>query len=157
MNKVCAVVAIDENNGIGYKNGLPWRNRSEMKLFRKITKNSVVIMGRRTWDSLPKKPLKNRINVVITSHYVNEGITTYDNLKAAVRHARGTMLPVYIIGGQSIYEQAFRFNLVDEIRISRIHSVHKCDTYFSIPRNFTLDTSQTVQHDSFTHSVWIRD
>ena len=60
------ILAMDSQNGIGKNNGLPWRIREDLRLFSQITRNNVVIMGRNTWDSLPKKPLPFRINVVIS-------------------------------------------------------------------------------------------
>ena len=61
------ITAIDQNNGIGKNNSIPWNLPKDLKHFKDITENSFVIMGRNTWNSLPKKPLPNRINIIISS------------------------------------------------------------------------------------------
>lgn len=61
------IVAADINNGIGKNGKLPWNIPDDLRIFRTITTNSTVIMGRKTWESLPVKPLKNRHNIVISN------------------------------------------------------------------------------------------
>jgi len=62
------IVACDPNGGIGYKNKLPWTKiQGDLPRFKQLTQNKIVVMGRNTWDSLPKKPLPNRINYILTS------------------------------------------------------------------------------------------
>ena len=68
---ISAIVAIDENYGIGYNNELLCSIKEDLERFKKLTTNNVVVMGRKTWDSLPKKPLPNRTNVVVTNNVKN--------------------------------------------------------------------------------------
>ena len=63
---IAAIVAVDNNWGIGYNGELLERIPEDMKYFKELTQNKPIIMGRKTWDSLPKKPLPNRINIIIT-------------------------------------------------------------------------------------------
>ena len=64
------ILATDKNGGIGYKNRLPWPSlKKDMEKFKSLTSNNICIMGSNTWNSLPKKPLPNRINVVLSSHH----------------------------------------------------------------------------------------
>ena len=64
---IACIVAVDENFGIGSNNELLAHIPEDLKMFKSITENSTVIMGRKTYDSLPKKPLPNRINIIITT------------------------------------------------------------------------------------------
>lgn len=70
-NSYDVIMSVDENNGIGYDNSIPWRFPSDMARFREKTKNKIIIMGRKTWDSLPIKPLPNRFNIVISSNWLD--------------------------------------------------------------------------------------
>ena len=60
------IVCFDSNYGIGKNNTIPWKLSSDLKRFKELTLNNIVIMGKNTWTSLPKKPLQNRINIVIS-------------------------------------------------------------------------------------------
>ena len=64
---ISAIVAVDNNWGIGYNGNLLEHIPADLKDFKQLTTGQVVIMGRKTWDSLPKKPLPNRLNIIITS------------------------------------------------------------------------------------------
>src|SRR5215510_14980500 len=66
MSEIVLVLAIADNGVIGKDGGIPWRIPDDMKRFKAITLGHTVVMGRKTWDSLPKKPLPGRINVVVT-------------------------------------------------------------------------------------------
>lgn len=111
---ISAIVCVDKNWGIGYNGDLLVHIPEDMKFFKKKTINNVVIMGRKTYDSLPIKPLPNRINIVVTSKI--DGMTnidedgtifvTIDFIKAFL----GTLsayspLDYYIIGGGQIYNE----------------------------------------------------
>ena len=84
MNLIVALCK--NNNGIGFENKIPWYLKEELNYFKKITtswKTNVVIMGRNTWESLPKKPLLNRVNIVITSQKLTENVNTFTSLSKA--------------------------------------------------------------------------
>mgnify|MGYP005812312907 CR=1 FL=1 len=86
---ISLVVAIADNGVIGRDNGLPWRLSGDMAWFKRITTGKPVIMGRKTWDSLPRKPLPNRPNIVVTrdAGFRAEGAEVAASLDAAL--ARG--------------------------------------------------------------------
>jgi len=92
MKSISIIVAIDQNYGIGKKGTIPWHSQDDMKQFQTLTTGNTVIMGRKTWDSLPisKRPLLNRRNVVITSGTETEtGIGAnmiYTNIEDAIEH-----------------------------------------------------------------------
>lgn len=127
------IVAHDENNVIGFKNTIPWKNSEDMAMFKALTTNNTVVMGRKTWDSLPKKPLSNRVNIVIsTQNFDNQpGVTFCKTLSQAIKHP-SIVGDVYIIGGASIYEFALSIDIVDEIIASLISGTHEGDTFFPI-------------------------
>jgi thymidylate synthase len=144
------IVATDENNGIGKNGSIPWRNKEDMDHFRKITigneGTNVVIMGRITYESLPKnvRPLPKRKNIVITTQFI-EGVTTCSSLFDALSLCNETYKNVYIIGGQRLYEEAItRYGyLCDRILISNIPGTYDCDVFF--PRELLIcNNSETI-------------
>lgn len=129
---VSIILACTMNGGIGFKGTLPWNNiKEDINLFKNITINNTIVMGRKTWESIPNKPLKNRKNIVISSkkipysdvetmHSIEETIQKYPNA-------------IYI-GGATIYNYLIKNNLVKEAHISFIHSkkIYTCDTFIDI-------------------------
>ena len=122
-----------DSRGIGYKNGLPWKfNKEDMNSFKQITtttkdptKINCVIMGRKTWDSLPIKPLPNRLNLIISSTINNtifSGLqdrshNVYRSLDRALTICRNNpnIESVFVIGGQQLYEEAIKSVFLDKI------------------------------------------
>lgn len=128
---ISAIVAVDNNWGIGYNGDLLETIPEDMKYFKELTTNNVVIMGRKTWDSLPKKPLPNRTNIVITSQKKgDENGAKFMTLEDAMRYAivnRPT--DVFIIGGGEIYKKLLP--ICNRVYITKILKNHKdIDTYF---------------------------
>lgn len=128
---ISAIVAVDNNWGIGYNGDLLEKIPEDMKYFKELTTNNVVVMGRKTWDSLPKKPLPNRTNIVITNQKKgNEDGAKFMTLEDAMRYAivnRPT--DVFIIGGGQIYEKLLP--ICNRIYVTEILKDHKdVDTYF---------------------------
>lgn len=126
------IVAHDENNVIGYKNGIPWYVKDDLRLFKKLTINNTVIMGRKTWDSLPIKPLKDRVNIVLSSKdhtSIDNNVIYCKTLTEALKHKK-VVNDIYIIGGASIYEFALAAGVVDEVIVSLIPGKHDGDTFF---------------------------
>ena len=105
------IVAMTEDRVIGHDNTIPWHIPSDMNRFRKITMGHPVIMGRKNWESIPKKfrPLKNRSNIVLTrqKNYRAEGALIAHSIQEAyllARNAPGAD-EIFIIGGEDIYQQ----------------------------------------------------
>jgi len=129
------IVAVDQNFAIGYKNELLFKLKKDMKHFRETTLNSFCLMGKNTFKSLPS-PLKNRRNVVLTRD-INYKIKHPDviiehDLKHVLHLYKESGLQdkeLFIIGGQSIYEQSLPY--VDNIYLTFIgEKAEKKDTYF---------------------------
>lgn len=139
---IIAVVAHDKNGLIGKENSVPWHLPEDLKLFKKITTGHVVIMGRKTWESIPDKfrPLPDRINIVLTSNprrivtWHSEGPHFKRNWDSAINfinsYHRG--LKVFVIGGASVYDYAINqaYPRVDRILLSLIDGEYEGDTYF---------------------------
>ena len=107
--KINMIFARSANGVIGKNNTIPWHLSEDLAHFKKLTLGSPVIMGRKTWDSLPPKfrPLPGRTNIVVTrqSDWQPEGANTADSLQAALAQCHAAS-DVWIIGGAQIYAQA---------------------------------------------------
>jgi dihydrofolate reductase/thymidylate synthase len=122
------VVCVCRNNGIGFNNEIPWKTMKEdMKLFRELTLGNVVVMGRKTKESLPNGHLPDRENVVI-SHDPSDGESWE---QAVYKIAKtGKSRRVFVIGGESIYKYALENLNVRKVHLSRIDQDFTCDTFF---------------------------
>lgn len=126
--EITIIVAYSDNRVIGNKNTIPWKISSDLKLFKEYTKNNIVIMGRKTWDSLPKKPLPNRENIVITrSNIMDNGVLIARSLSEAISLCSSSK-KIFVIGGSSIYEQFLP--IASRILATEIHSSLKGDSFF---------------------------
>lgn len=128
---IAAIVAVDKNFGIGYQGQLLEHIPEDIKFFKNKTSYSIVIMGRKTYDSLPKKPLPNRLNIVISNKYSGcaEGtiFMTYEECK--LRIESGQIQDAFIIGGESIYRQFLPY--CDMIYLTYLDIYHiNIDTFF---------------------------
>lgn len=106
---ISLVLAMASNNVIGVNNQIPWRIPEDMKHFKAITMGKPVIMGRKTWDSLPRKPLPGRSNIVITRdiNWKAEGAVVSLSLNDAIAVAQcETPTEIAVIGGAEIYKAA---------------------------------------------------
>jgi dihydrofolate reductase len=117
--------AQSSNGVIGKDGALPWRLPEDLKHFRELTGGATVLMGRRTWDSLPPKfrPLPGRRNLVL-SHTPQEGVETFADLSEALAAADGD---VWVIGGAGVYQATL--HLADRIEVTEIQEHFDGDTY----------------------------
>jgi dihydrofolate reductase len=124
MTMVSLVYAQSRNGIIGDKGDLPWRLPSDLKRFKAVTMGKPVIMGRKTWDSLPRKPLPGRPNIIITrqSGFAAEGAKVVAGVEQALK-AAGPVEEVCIIGGAEIY-QAF---------LPHAHRIYLTEIDLSVP------------------------
>jgi len=96
MSEIVLVVAIADNGVIGNKGALPWHISDDLKRFKALTTGHTVVMGRKTWDSLPRKPLPGRVNVVVTrqADWRAEGAITASSLGQATAGTSGTVMVI---------------------------------------------------------------
>lgn len=146
------IVACDPKGGIGYDGRLPWTNlQGDLPRFKELTTGKVILMGRNTWESLPKKPLPNRINVVVTRQDI-EDVTTITSLPD-----RDTMdlNDVWLIGGAQLINSSW--HLVDEVHLTRTLTEYTCDVSIDIlklEREFMCWFKE--QHLDHTYEIWKR-
>lgn len=147
---VVIVVACAKNGIIGAQNGIPWRLSSDMQNFKQITSGKPIIMGRKTFQSLPKL-LPGRTHIIVTrdSDYRADNALVYSNLEAAIGAAKAVALAsgvkeVCIIGGGEIYALALK--IADKIILSLVDAEPIGDTYFPKLGNEWAVTAQ----ESFT-------
>jgi dihydrofolate reductase len=121
--QVCLVFAVDENNVFGKNNDIPWRSPQDFRNFKATTLNGNIGMGRLTWESLPKRPLPDRTNYVITSdaNYEAPGAIVVRSLEEYIERclAEDPNRMIYVIGGKSVLEEAAR-TYADHAVISRV-------------------------------------
>jgi dihydrofolate reductase len=146
------IVAFCKNRGIGINNTLPWKLYGDMSMFKQLTiggENNAVIMGRKTWLSLPVKnrPLPKRQNIVLTSK------TSFGNIESSAKNP--IFLPslmeaknyceinkfdnVWVIGGSHVYKESLDKKLIDTIHATEIEKEYECDIFFpEIKDDFVL-------------------
>lgn len=134
------ILAVDSNYGMGYKGGLPWpKNKKDMEFFRKKTTGHIVIMGRKTWDSIPEKfrPLPNRLNIVISRTPQENTDTTlwFTSVRDVLRHVDQLKKTekekeAFVIGGNEIYRQFLEHQIVSTIWLTHFKDKYECDVFF---------------------------
>lgn len=126
---ITIIAAVAENGAIGYENKLIYWLPNDLKRFKQLTTGHTIIMGRRTFESLPKGALPNRRNIVLSrSTKEIEGCEVYATLKSALAHCDESE-EVYIIGGASVYKQAL--SLADRLCLTEVHDTPtEADTFF---------------------------
>ncbi len=124
-----SIVAVDKNWGIGKSGDIPWKIPGEQKFFKEKTLNSTVIMGRKTFESLPnKKPLKNRRNIILTTNkdFKVNGAEVFNSIKDAINATKFDKT-VYIIGGAQIYRLLIPY--CEKALIAKIEGKFDADTF----------------------------
>jgi dihydrofolate reductase len=126
---IAIVVAYGENRGIGYEGGLPWRLPGDLRRFRELTVGGTVLMGRKTFQSLPDayRPLPGRRNLVVSANpnFVAAGAELFDDLAAAL-DACGS--DCFVVGGGTIYEQTLP--LAQRVYATEVAASPLSDTWF---------------------------
>jgi dihydrofolate reductase len=139
MSEIVLVVAIADNGVIGKDGGIPWHISEDMKRFKALTLGHTIVMGRKTWDSLPRKPLPGRVNVVVTRQleWHAEGAITASSLGQATAGTSGTVM---VIGGAEIYERALP--LASRIELTEVHKNFEGDARFDLDRTGWRETAR---------------
>lgn len=141
---VTILVAYDSGRVIGFENKIPWHLPEDLKLFKKRTMGHSIVLGRKTWESLPKKPLPGRFNFIVSKQIKivdHENTWVYPTLESALEAAKEKPFQVdeeldpieqsvFLIGGAQIYKHALEKGLVDKIIASEVHGLHGGDVYF---------------------------
>ncbi len=130
------IVAVDEKGAIGRNNDLLYFIKEDLKNFKNLTTGNIIVMGRKTWESLPIKPLPNRDNVILTTSSENfEGAKTLGSLDELKEYMKDQDRDIYIIGGASIYNQVIDNNIADEAHITFVKDIAiDADTFINIKK-----------------------
>ena len=133
MKNISLIVAVSENMVIGKDNKLAWHLPDDINYFSNMTKGHSIIMGRKNWESIPKKyrPLPERKNIVVTRNnkFEDKGAIIVNSIEKAVEKARRfDEEEIFIIGGGEIYKLGFAY--VDKLYITEIYANIDGNTYF---------------------------
>ncbi|MBI2613230.1 MAG: dihydrofolate reductase [Candidatus Levybacteria bacterium] len=147
--KVSIIAAIGQNRELGKNNKLIWHIKEDLQRFKSLTKGHPIIMGRKTWDSLPFKPLPSRTNIIITrdetfapheNHHKFSNCKSCEGLGLAVVYSLVQAVElaknspgsenVFIIGGGQIYKEAIEKGLADKLYLTLVDRTFDADTFF---------------------------
>ena len=147
--KISIIAAMDEKRGIGKDNKIPWHISEDFKHFKNITSGHPIIMGRKTWESLPSKPLPNRYNIIVTGdktfnphknliHHKFVNCQICEGLECTVGYSLSDAIElakkkkgsdeIFVIGGGQIFQQAMP--LADKLYLTIVQGDYQCDTFF---------------------------
>ena len=156
-----AIAAVDKNFGIGYKNKLLFKIPEDQKFFRETTMNSVVVMGRNTFESMGMNTLPKRNNIVITSRsditHMQYGddliIGSLENMRHVIKYFENEK-DIYIIGGSKIYKQFI--DECDALYLTQYAKTYdNVDSYFPIPFDHGFYFAQTINSGTYDGHDWI--
>ncbi len=147
---IALIAAVAQNNCIGKNGQLPWHMPEDLAHFKLLTTSKVVLMGRKTWESLPEKfrPLPNRLNIVITRQtdfVVPTGVEKYSSIAAAL--AAHTDENVMVIGGAEMYRATI--DLADTLYITHIHENVDGDAFFPTIDDSIWKKTEVESHAKF--------
>lgn len=126
---ITLIAAVDKNMCIGKDGSLPWYVPEDLKHFKEYTDGKAVMMGRKTWESLPVHPLPNRHNIVVSSSHVDKADTCIDGDTVEPFLMHWNKSELCVIGGQQLYELAI--NYADKLVLTHLDiDVEDGDTYF---------------------------
>ena len=152
------IAAIDEERGIGKNNQLPWHLSTDLKHFASSTKGGTVIMGRKTWDSIPEKyrPFKERLNIVVSRSEQNlpEGVLLAHSMEEALALAdeHGPDRKTFVIGGATLFNDSIENPHCTELNMTELEGTFDCDTFFPmIPPSFRMkEMSEEMEENGIT-------
>lgn len=130
---ISCIVAVDRNQGIGLNGSMPWpRLSGDMRWFKEQTIDQIVIMGRKTWESIGSKNLPNRINIVLSSTFIEQADRCFSETDRALDFCKAfyPYKKIYIIGGSAIYQHYL--DIVDRFYVTEIDEDYQCDTFFDL-------------------------
>ena len=157
MKEINVIVAMTKSRVIGKDGALPWHLSEDLKLFRAHTTGNIVIMGRKTFDSIGR-PLPNRRNIVVSKSIREEdkvaGVDYFPDLEHAIAASQEGDGRIFIIGGASIYHQMI--DKADRLYISLVDGEFEGDTYFPEIKDDVWKVTGTEPHNGFTLKIYER-
>ncbi len=165
LKKYSIIIAVDEKHGIWKDNSIPWKLKNDLQHFKSVTtttrskkKQNVVIMWRKTWESLPKsvRPLPGRINYILSSGYkenpsINaDGSFWFNSFESAHEYASAqkNIETIYIIGGSYLYNLVLDLEYLQHIYLTRVYGDFNCDVFmWKIPPHFKITSTSEKQKE----------
>jgi dihydrofolate reductase len=160
MRQFAVVVAFDSKYGIGVKGHLAWNLPSDLKHFKEITatvinptKKNAVIMGRKTWESLPERfrPLPGRVNLVLSKEggvELPQGVLSSPSLEEAlIQLSNPNIENVFVIGGAQIYALAMEHPMCQKLCVTHVQGDFHCDAFFPPISKQFFPISASEQHE----------
>jgi len=160
------IVAFDSQYGIGKNGQLPWHLSADLRHFKEVTsqvadpsKKNAVIMGRKTWESLPEKfrPLPGRVNLVLSKEgklKLPSGVLSSSSLDDALKQVFNPDIEnVFVIGGAQIFALALGHPLCQRLFVTHVQGNHGCDVFFPplSPQFFPISASEQLQESGINY------
>lgn len=149
MSRIALIASVARNGAIGKGNDLLWREPLDQQHFRRTTMGCPVVMGRRTWESLPARfrPLPGRTNIVVTRNasWRAEGAQMASSLDSALALVSDAP-KVFVIGGGELYAAAMP--LADELVLTEVDAVFEADTFFPPYADRFVEVARETQRDA---------
>ena len=149
--KTILIAAVDQNLALGSSGNLLFKIPEDLKLFKRLTTGHIVLMGRKTFESLGCKPLPDRVNIVIsTTKKYDDGVITFERLTAAVEYSKHSFpdKDLYVVGGGRVYEESLKY--ADEVILTRYDRAYEdVDTYFPAVPETEFREEETLLEGSF--------
>ena len=148
------LVAVSPEGIIGKDNTIPWHYSADLKRFKRLTTGNTIIMGRKTWESLPIKPLPNRRNIVITSSAI-EDIECFQSINDALQTCEGD---VWFIGGAGIYQEAMqKADIIDMTLVPDSIGGEDCIYFPKIDKSWIEGDTNVLEDDpKLRHKIYTR-
>jgi len=141
------IMAVDENFGYSKNGEIPWKNNDDLQHFKQMTENNIVIMGRKTWESLPVKPLPRRINIVITkTQNDDDRCFRFKSLTTAIEMCLNfPKKEIFIIGGAQLVGEALKHPNFSKLFLTIVNGNYNCDQFLSLPLSrFSLENEKQI-------------
>lgn len=148
------LVAVSPEGIIGKDNTIPWHYSADLKRFKRLTTDNTIIMGRKTWESLPIKPLPNRRNIVITRSSIKD-IECFQSIDDALQTCEGD---VWFIGGAGIYQEAMqKADIIDMTLVPDSVSGEDCIYFPTIDKSWIEGDTNVLEDDpKLRHKIYTR-
>ena len=148
------LVAVSPEGIIGKDNTIPWHYSADLKRFKRLTTGNTIIMGRKTWESLPIKPLPNRRNIVITRSSIKD-IECFQSIDDALQTCEGD---VWFIGGAGIYQEAMqKADIIDMTLVPDNVNGEDCIYFPAIDKSWIEGDTKTLEDDpKLRHKIYTR-
>lgn len=154
LQEIIIIVAMSENWVIGDRGKIPWHIREDMIHFQELTMGFPCIMGRITYESLPKRPLKGRPNIILSrSNYHSSGVQVFSTLHYAI--SKFSQYPkIFICGGAEIYREAI--GIADRIELTLVSGSYVGDAFFPEIKKQEWDQVNCIEKSGFKFISYLR-